>query len=183
MPWEQTIPDAVMPSVNGIQLLPIGRLGRNSQFFLKSVAVGFAGSNPQGMIDRRHEDLAVADLSGARAGRNHLDRLVGNVSRNRDFDPQLRQKIHDILRAAIDFRVTLLTAVTLDLGNGHAVDANGGQRLPDLVQLEGFDNSDNKLHVQAFIFPELRSSSIREGERGVDPAFPPPRPTISCGLT
>jgi hypothetical protein len=43
------------------------------------------------------------------------------------------------------------------------VDANGGQRLPDLVQLEGFDNSDNKLHVQAFIFPELRSSSNREG--------------------
>jgi hypothetical protein len=43
------------------------------------------------------------------------------------------------------------------------VDADGGQRLPDLVQLEGFDNSDNKLHVQAFIFSGFRRSSNRKG--------------------
>src|ERR1700709_2058057 len=43
------------------------------------VAVGFAGANPQGVIDRRHEDLAVADLAGARAGSDDLDRLVGEI--------------------------------------------------------------------------------------------------------
>jgi hypothetical protein len=34
---------------------------------LQRVAVGFAGPDPQCVIDRRHEDLAVADLAGARA--------------------------------------------------------------------------------------------------------------------
>jgi hypothetical protein len=31
------------------------------------------------------------------------------------------------------------------------VDADGGERLADFVELEGFDNGDNELHVQAFI--------------------------------
>ena len=43
------------------------------------VGVGLAGSDPQGVIDRRHENLAVADLAGARAGGNDLDRLVRKI--------------------------------------------------------------------------------------------------------
>jgi hypothetical protein len=38
------------------------------------------------------------------------------------------------------------------------VDADGGQRLADFVKLEGFDNGDNELHVQAFISFEYRSA-------------------------
>jgi hypothetical protein len=34
---------------------------------LERVAVGFAGPDPQRVIDRRYEYLAVADLAGARA--------------------------------------------------------------------------------------------------------------------
>jgi len=40
-----------------------------SREILERVAVGFAGPDPQRMIDRRHEYLAVADLAGARASR------------------------------------------------------------------------------------------------------------------
>src|ERR1700681_4317023 len=98
---------------------------------LERVAVGFAGSDPQSMIDRSHEYLAVADLPGARAGGDDFDRLVGDIRRNGDFDPQLRQKIHHIFCAAIDLRMALLAAVTLDLGHGHTVDADLGQRLAD----------------------------------------------------
>src|SRR5579863_191527 len=126
---------------------------------LERVAVGFAGSNPQRMIDRHHKDLAVADLSGTGAGSNDLDSLVGDIGRNGDFDPQLREKIHDVLCAAINLRVALLAAVTLDLGHGHAVNADGGQRLADLVKLERFDNGDNELHVQAFISRDSESRS------------------------
>ena len=54
---------------------------------LECVAVGFAGANSQGVIDRRHENLAVANLSGARARRNDIDRLVGDVGCDGDLDP------------------------------------------------------------------------------------------------
>src|SRR5580692_10500984 len=93
---------------------------------LERVAVGFAGPDPQRVIDRRHEYLAVADLSGACAGADDLDRLVGEIRRDGDFNPQLRQEIHHILGAAIDFSMALLTAVTLDLGHGHAADPDRG---------------------------------------------------------
>jgi hypothetical protein len=44
-----------------------------------------------------------------------------------------------------------LTSVTLDLGYGHTADPDRGKRLAHFVKLEGFDNGDNELHVQAFI--------------------------------
>src|ERR1700730_10696661 len=116
------------------------------------VAVGLAGPDPQGVIDRRHEYLAVTDVAGARARGDDFNRLVGEIGCDGDFDPQLRQKIHDIFGAAIDFSMALLAAVTLDLGYRHAVDADGGQRLAHLVKLEGFDNGNDELHGQAFIF-------------------------------
>src|ERR1700737_5514840 len=77
------------------------------------VAVGFAGPDPQRVIDRRHEYLAVADLAGARACGDDVNRLVGEFRSDGDLDAQLRQKIHDIFGAAIDFGVALLAAVTL----------------------------------------------------------------------
>src|ERR1700733_14444128 len=125
--------------------------------FLERVAVGFAGPDSQRTINRRHEYLAVADLSGACAGANDLDGLIGEIGCDRDLDPQLRQEIHHILRAAIDFSVALLTSVTLDLGHGHAADPDRGERLAHFVELEGFDNGDNELHVQAFISDFERS--------------------------
>jgi hypothetical protein len=53
---------------------------------LERVAVGLAGSYSQRMIDRRYEDLAVADLPGARARGDDVDGLVGDIGGNRDLD-------------------------------------------------------------------------------------------------
>src|ERR1700738_4130066 len=103
------------------------------------------------MIDRGYEDLAVADLPGARVRGDDLNRLVRKLGGDRDFDPQLGQKIHDIFGAAIDFGVTLLTAIAFDLGHSHAVHTDGRQRLADLVQLEGFDDRDDEFHGRAFV--------------------------------
>src|SRR4029077_20693215 len=111
--------------------------------FLQRVAVGLASADAQRMIDRRDEDLAVADLPGARLRRDDLHRLVGDLGGHRDLDPQFGQEVHDIFGAAIDFGMALLTTIALDLGHGHAVDADLCQRLADLVQLEGFDDRDN----------------------------------------
>jgi hypothetical protein len=42
-----------------------------------------------------------------------------------DFDFDLRQKIHGVFAAAINFRVPFLAAKALDFGNGHALDSQG----------------------------------------------------------
>src|SRR5580704_10891947 len=123
---------------------------------LERVAVGLAGADPKRMIDRRHEDLAVADLAGARARGDDVDRLAGEVGGDRDFDAKLGQEIHDIFGAAVDFGVALLAAIALDLGDRHAVDADRGQRLAHLVELEGFYDGNNEFHGQAFIFRGVR---------------------------
>src|SRR5262249_42755336 len=102
-----------------------------------------------------HEDLAVADLAGARAAGDDLDRLVGEIGGDRDLDPQLWQEVHDVFRAAINLGVALLAAVALDLGDGHSVYADGGQRLADLVEFEGFDDRDDEFHWSALRFPKL----------------------------
>src|ERR1700730_11213707 len=137
--------------------LPVAKRGPLRLSALKRVAVGFAGPDPQGVIDRRHEDLAVADLAGAGARGNDPDRLVGEVGRDSDLDPELRQEVHDIFGAAVDFGVTLLAAVALDLGYRHAMDADRRQCLAHLVQLEWFDNGNNEFHVRP-LFPKFRTS-------------------------
>ena len=54
--------------------------------------------------------------------------------------------------------MAFLAAVTLDLGYGHAVNADRGQRLAHLVKLEGFDNGNEELHGQAFILSQTPSA-------------------------
>jgi len=76
-----------------------------------------------------------------------------------DLDPELGQEIHDVFCAAINLGVALLAPVTLHLGHGHSVDADRSQRLADFVKLEGFDNSDDELHVQAFISRGVKGRS------------------------
>src|SRR6266403_309023 len=135
---------------------------RRSYENLECVAVGFAGPDPQRVVDRRHKNLAVTDLAGARARGDDVHRLVGKIRRDGDFDPELRQKIHDIFGATIDLGVALLAAVALDLGDGHAGDPDRGECLAHLVKFEGFDNGNNELHGQAFISNDFRQcGSVR----------------------
>src|SRR3984957_14812206 len=170
-PWRE--PDGIGPAErcsctdDTPRLSPIEAGPRRSIGILQRVAGGFAGADPQRVVDRRDENLAVADLAGAGAGGNDLDRLVGDVGRDRDFDPQLGQEIHDIFGAAINLGVALLAAVTLDLGHGHAADADGGERLAHLVELEGFDNGDNELHDRAFISKIQKRSRLEFAPRAI----------------
>jgi len=71
------------------RLLPRRRRCRTRSEFrkrLQRVAVGFAGADAQGVIDRRHEDLAVADLAGACVRGDDLDRLVREIGGHSDLD-------------------------------------------------------------------------------------------------
>src|SRR3974390_1229338 len=115
----------------------------------KRVAVGFPGPDAQRVIERRNEDLAVADLAGARIRGDDVDRLLREIGRDGDLDAQFRQEIHDIFGAAVDLGVTLLAAIALDLCHRHSMHADCGQGLAHLVKFERFDDRDDELHGRA----------------------------------
>ena len=92
-------------------------------------------------------EVGVADdLTGLGGGRNGIDDLVGLLARNSDFDLDLRQEVHGVFGAAIDFSVALLTPVTFDLGDGQPVHPSRSQSVTDLVELERLDDGHDDFH-------------------------------------
>ena len=47
---------------------------------LKGIAVGFAGTDAQGMVERGHENLSVANLPGSSCGGDCFDYTVRLLS-------------------------------------------------------------------------------------------------------
>ena len=70
------------------------------------------------------------------------DLLVGHD----EFDFDLRQEIHGVFAAAVDFGVALLAAESLDFGDGHAFDAEFAEGVFDFLELERLDDGFDFLH-------------------------------------
>src|ERR1700759_1419438 len=98
------------------------------------------------MVEVDDEDLAVADLAGFRSRGDGVDGLVDLIGGDCDLDLDLGQEAHGIFGAAIDFRVALLTAVTFDFRHRETVNANGGQGVTDLFELEWLNDRHNNFH-------------------------------------
>ena len=77
---------------------------------LEGVAITFARSDAQRMIDRDHEDFAVADLAGSRGFRDSLDGLVRDVVRDGRLNSNLGHKFPLIFRAPVNPGMALLAA-------------------------------------------------------------------------
>src|SRR5690606_22320275 len=63
-----------------------------------------------------HPDFAVADLAGAAAFHDRVDRLRGHVVTDGNFDFHLGNKIDRVFAAAVDFGVPLLATEALHFG-------------------------------------------------------------------
>src|SRR5690606_17327495 len=105
-----------------------------------------AGADAVHLLELRDEDLAVTDLAGLRRLDDRLDDPLDELVGDRDLDLHLRQEIYDVLRAAVELRVAALTPETLHLGNRHALDADLGERIADIVQAKRLDDGGNQLH-------------------------------------
>src|SRR5262249_21696782 len=132
------------------------------------------------MVEVDDEDLAVADLSGLGRGRDRFDRLVDLLGGDSDLDLDLGQEAHRIFSAAIDFRVALLPAISLDFRHRETVNANGGQGVPDFFQLEWLDDRHNNFHGSdprlgpALDMTGLFSTEVHHAERLHNAAQPGP---------
>src|SRR3954453_11164367 len=98
------------------------------------------------MVEVDDEDLAVADLAGLGSGGDGVDGLVDLIGGHGDLDLDLGQEANGIFGAAIDFRVTLLAAITFDFRHRETVNANGGQGVTDFFEFEWLDDRHNNFH-------------------------------------
>src|SRR6266568_2457181 len=128
--WRAFVPDPI------VSLLVARGVGES----LCSRFVRLSGANANGALDWRNEDLAVAHLSGSCGILYRRNNPVCLLRGDHKINPDLRHKVHGILGAAINLRVSLLSAESLDLGHGHALHAENRQRAPHLVELEWLDN-------------------------------------------
>src|SRR5574337_61605 len=101
----------------------VSRMAKNffmMQLSLQGIGAGFPGADADGLFEQ-----------------------IGADGR---LDLHLGQEIDHILGAPVQLGVTLLTAETLDLGDGNALHADGGEGFPHFVELEGLDDGGNELH-------------------------------------
>src|SRR3569623_1981819 len=112
------------------------------------------------MFEAGDENLAVADLAGLGGCGNGLDGAIDLGIGDRDLDLDFGQETHGIFGATIDFRVALLSAVPLHFRDREAMNANGGQGIADLFQLERLDDSHHDLHLSSPLGPACRALSI-----------------------
>src|SRR6201746_73305 len=98
------------------------------------------------MVEVDDEDLAVADLAGFGCRGDGVDGLVDLVRGDSDLDLDLGQEAHGVFSAAIDFGMTLLSAISLDFRHRETVNANGGQGVTDFFELEWLDDRHNNFH-------------------------------------
>ena len=144
-PWRM----APMPDIRAARILRQSGSGARAARRRASdgVCSGLAGADADRFLDGRDEDLAVADAPGLRrfADRLHgpLDEGIGQD----DLELHLGQEIDHVLGAPIELRVALLTAETLRLDDGDALEADLLERLLHLVELERLDDRFDLLHA------------------------------------
>src|SRR5690606_12257989 len=82
---------------------------------------GFAGADANHLFERGDEDLSVADLAGARSAFDGFDDPIDQRVVNGGLDLHLGQEVNDVLGAAVQLGVALLTAEALHFGHGDAL--------------------------------------------------------------
>src|ERR1700760_939455 len=112
----------------------------------KCSGIGLAGADTNRMVEVDDEDLAVADLSGFCRGRDGVDGLVDLVRGDSDLDLDLGQETHRVFSTAVNFRMALLPAISLDFRHRETVNADGGQGVTDFFELEWLDDRHNNFH-------------------------------------
>ena len=98
------------------------------------------------MVEIDDEDFAVADLAGLCSTGDRFDGLVDLGLGDSDLDLDLGQETDGVLSAAVNFRMAFLAAISLDFRHRESVNADGGQGVTDLFQLEWLDDGHNNFH-------------------------------------
>src|SRR5438094_10540398 len=97
--------------------------------------VGLAGADAHHVLDRGDEDLAVADLAGARRLDDRVDRALDLAVGHHHLDFHLGQEIDYVLGAAVQLVVTFLPVIYLPFFDSLSAVPNLPEILIQLVRL------------------------------------------------
>ena len=111
----------------------------------------FVRADAHHFLQREHEDLAVANLAGLGGLHDRIDGLARGFIRHGDLDLYLREEIHGVFAATVDFGVTFLAAKSFHFRDGHALDTGGGECFLHFLELEGLDDGDDEFHASAMV--------------------------------
>src|SRR6266496_367425 len=119
----------------------------------------------------KNENFSIPDLAGLSRGHDHADRFVHHVVGEHDFHFHLWQEIHGVFTAAINLGVAFLPAEPLYFRDGHPFDAELGECLFDLLELERLDDRFQFFHVDVSSAPRgALQSKAKRGTRSLSNA-------------
>src|SRR5271169_1774182 len=125
---------------------------------LDRVRAGFAGADPDGLVDLRYKYLAIADAAGLGGAADRLDRRTEILVGDHDLDFHLRQKVNDVFRAAVKLGVALLAAEALRFQDRYALDSRFLERLFHFIELERLDDRLDLFHFFETPHPPRRAA-------------------------
>ena len=131
-------------------ILPLNALRRRALSDSNRLLSSFLGANADGVFDGTNENFSVTDLAGLGGFDDCIHRRVDLAVTEDHFNFYLWQEVDCVFAAAINFGVSFLPSKAFDLRHGHAFDANTGERLFNIFELEGLDNGLDLLHVKFF---------------------------------
>src|SRR4051794_30157513 len=151
------------------------------------LGAALAGPDPDAVVHRQDEDLAIADLAVRPAPArldDRVDRRLDEVLVDGDLQLDLPEQVHRDLVPPINLGVTLLTPEPLDVGHGEPEDLDLREGFLDRFELGGLDDRDDQLHGgdgtsgrrstsrrSRPTSPLWRKPTTRQGKRGVRPPF------------
>src|SRR3989442_11410959 len=136
--------------------------------------VGFARPDTHHLLHGTHENLPVADLAGTRRLDDSLDRALEHLLRHHDLDFDLRQEVHDIFGAAVEFRVPLLATEAFHLRHSQSGDSDFGKGLADFVELERLHHGFDFLHGHSPALTPARQYNKRRSKLALFKLAPSP---------
>ena len=111
------------------------------------LGAAFSRADADALVHGEHEDLAVADVSGARAFANAFDGRLDEFVVDRDREADFFQQVDFLKRAAPHVDVSALLSAAQRVRDGDFEDAAGVKRLLDGIQPVGLNVRDDEFHV------------------------------------
>src|SRR4030095_828830 len=128
-------------------------------------------SNANHSLERRYDDLPVADLASSRRLADGFDHLSEQIVGDRRVNLDPGSECHFVIRATVDLSAAPLSTKTSYLGRGEARYSDGGQRLEYRVELGRADGRADHFQGSTFRAAAARAY-LRQGG-----AHPPSRPS------
>ncbi len=128
---------------------------------LQRILARFAGSNTNGIVEGVDEDFSVTDLTGLGGLDDRIEDHSQVIVRANDFDLYFGNEIDGIFGAAIDFSMSFLATVALDLADRHSVNPSFREGIFDVIQFEMTHDSFNFFHSTFSLFARPMSEGPR----------------------